>query len=123
MAVSHIPAEHLVALYDHNKNRRIEYQQEAYRILGGKCSLCGSSNILRHRFIDPLHPLANRYRTNPVTLFRRICMDLDLRNDLRLICRECRLALHRTNPKNAGDVTPNQKSLDKTTMEGKTNGR
>ncbi len=92
MKVSRIPAEHLIALYDHYKDRRAALKEDAYKLLGGKCSLCDSSESLRHRFIDPSHPLAYRYRTNPGTFYRRICLEPELRKDIFLICRDCRLS-------------------------------
>lgn len=122
MKVSRIPAEHLVALYDHYKDRRAAYRKEAYQILGDKCSLCGSTESLRHRFNNPCDPRASQYRTNPVTLFRRICLELKLRKELYLICRECRIAHGGATSSNSGDLTPVQNPLDNPSTEGELNG-
>jgi hypothetical protein len=87
----YIPANYRIALYDHSKKRRLAYKQEAYEILGNRCQLCGSSQSLSHRFNDINNPLKERYRTNPATLFRRICLEPTLRGELHLLCRGCRL--------------------------------
>jgi len=92
MNFSSVPVEHRIALYDHFKNRRRASQEEAYSVLGGKCSVCGSTDDLRHRFVDANNPLKSLYRTNPPTLYRRICFEPHLRAELHLLCRVCRLA-------------------------------
>jgi hypothetical protein len=122
MTVSRIPAEHLRALYDYNKARREAYKEQAYMILGAKCSLCGSTDTLRHRFVDEFDPRANQYRTNPITLFRRICIEPELRNDLYLICRECRIALSAATTRKNCNPTPGYKPLDKPSTKGEFNG-
>lgn len=123
MTDSTIPAEHLLALYDYNKSRRDAYKEKAYTILGSKCSLCGSADTLRHRFIDPCHPLAGRYQTNPVTLFRRICHEPELQNDLYLICRECRIGCRGAMQHQDGDATPGHKPLEILNQKEEPNGQ
>ena len=86
-----LPIEHRIALYDHYKHRRAAYQKQAFNLLGSKCA-CGSTDNLRLRFIDPNHPMGRRYRTNPSTLYRKIFLEPELRAEVRLLCRECRLS-------------------------------
>ena len=91
MNFSFVPINSKIALYDHYRAHRMAYRDQAYELLGGRCGICGSTNNLRHRFRDPSHPLKNSYRTNPVTLFRRLCLEPELRSVVRLLCRACRL--------------------------------
>jgi hypothetical protein len=84
-------AVHRIALYDYVRNRRHELQKDAYRLLGGKCAICGSSEQLRLRFIQSNNPLAKKYHHSPATLHRRICREPELRRELHLLCRVCRL--------------------------------
>ena len=95
MRTSPISTTRRMALYDYYRDRRNAYQKRAYQELGGRCVLCGSSAGLRHRSIDPNHGLSNRYKTNPITLYRKICNESSVRTAVCLLCRECRVA-HRS---------------------------
>src|SRR5580658_7365249 len=108
MKVPSIPIGPRIALYDHHKNLRIACQEAAYQLLESKCHTCGSTDCLRHRFINPNHPLVNRYRTNPTTLFRRIFREPGLRAELRLLCRECRLSTRVPNSSTPNPANPGQ---------------
>jgi hypothetical protein len=111
------PAEHRIALYDRRRDRHNAYREWAYELLGGKCHACGSTSSVRHRFIDPSHLLATRYRTNPATLLRRICREPDLRMALYLICRECRVAHRSIAPQTTNPATPGPKPLHSACLE------
>lgn len=92
MRTSPLSTTRRMALYDYYRNRREAYQKKTYQLLGGQCSICGSTVGLRHRFTDPTHPLANLYTTNPGTLYRRICNEPSVRTAVCLVCRKCRIA-------------------------------
>jgi hypothetical protein len=92
MRTSPISTTRRMALYDYYRDRRNAYQKKAYQVLGGKCVLCGSTDGLRHRFIDLASPLSTRYTTNPITLYRRICNEPTVRSAVCLVCRGCRVA-------------------------------
>ena len=94
MRTSPISTTRRMALYDYYRSRREAYQKKAYKELGDQCVLCGSTDGLRHRFIDSNHPLTSRYQTNPVTLYRKICNEQEVRSAVCLVCRECRIAHH-----------------------------
>lgn len=113
-----ITAERRITRLDQYKKRRTAYRLQAYELLGGRCSLCGSTENLRHRFFDPTHPLANRYRTNPGTLYRRILREPTLKSDLYLLCRECRIAHRSPTPAQATSGTPGPKTLPISRIEG-----
>ena len=86
-----LPARHRVAVYDYVKGRRLFHQEQAYKLLGEQCSACGSSDGLRLRFLDPNNPLRAKYAHSPSTLYRRLCNEPSLRQEVRLLCRLCRL--------------------------------
>jgi hypothetical protein len=101
MNMSTRSVEDRIALYDHYRDRKRALQEEVFTLLGGKCIRCGSIGNLRVRFVDPAHPLIDRYRTNPGTLYRRISIEPDLRSEVHLLCRNCRLNQHSTAPGHA----------------------
>jgi hypothetical protein len=84
--------EDRMALYNYFKTRRLAYRAEALRALGSQCSLCGGLDDLRVRFKDRANELRDKYRSNPVTLYRRLCNEPELREQLMLLCRSCRLS-------------------------------
>jgi hypothetical protein len=112
-----------MALYDYYRSRREAYQKKAYRELGGQCVLCGSTDGLRHRFIDPNHGLSCRYKTNPITLYRRICNEPTVRSAVCLVCRECRVA-HRSIGQPVENTTaPGNKPLEQSHLYEGMNGK
>ena len=86
-----LPARHRVAVYDYVKSRRLHHQEQAYKLLGERCAICGSKDALRLRFLDPDNPLSKKYAHSPTTLYRRLCNEPSLRQEVRLLCRLCRL--------------------------------
>jgi hypothetical protein len=91
-----VPAVHRIALYDHVRNRRVHYQQQAFKLLGGKCANCECAEGLRLRFLHHGNSLAKKYQHSPSTLHRRICREPELRKEINLLCRACRLAAPRS---------------------------
>ena len=87
-----LPIRQRIALYDYFKVRRLAWQTAAFRKLGNQCAKCGSKEALRVRFCDAENPLFVKYRTNYVTLFRRICLEPEVRFQVRLLCRGCSLS-------------------------------
>lgn len=87
-----MPLEGRIALYDYRKERQSLYRAAAFHEMGDSCDRCGSDVGLRIRFCDADDPLALKYRTNPVTLHRRICTEPEIRERVHLLCRRCRLA-------------------------------
>jgi hypothetical protein len=91
MTIQSLPARHRVAVYDYVKSRRLHHQEHAYELLGERCAICGSKDELRLRFLDSNHPLKMKYAHSPATLYRRLCYEPNLRQEVRLLCRLCRL--------------------------------
>ena len=87
-----LPLAGRMALYDYRKKREAEYKAKAFEALGGKRAACGAVETLRVRFVNSDHPLSAYYRTNPATLYRRICLEDDVRQAVHLLCRSCRLS-------------------------------
>jgi len=110
-----------MALYDYYRDRRNAYQKKAYQVLGGKCALCGSTDGLRHRFLDSDSQLSSRYKTNPITLYRKICYEPSVRTAVCLVCRECRVAHRSIAPPIENTAIPGPKPLHIARMEGVNN--
>jgi hypothetical protein len=108
MNSSRIPVEHRLALYDYHKKRRLEYQECAHQLLGNNCSNCPSTDGLRIRPVDPYDGIVRRYRGCPVTFYRRLCLEPELRKTVHLLCRACRL---RANDPNRDQALDPSKSL------------
>lgn len=85
--------EELRSFYLYLRSRRLDYQRKARKILGNACSRCGCphspDSALKLRFVAFDDPLKLKYKTNPVTLHRRLCREPDLRDRIELICPIC----------------------------------
>ena len=114
MRTSPLSTTRRMVLYDYYRDRRNAYQKKAYQQLGGHCVLCDSTAGLRHRFIDPNHALAIRYKTNPITLYRKICNEPSVRIAVCLVCRECRVAHRSIAQPIENTTTPGYKPLPTT---------
>ena len=111
MTIQTIPARYRVAMCDYMKSRRYFHQEKAYSVLGGRCALCGDYEGLRLRFLDTNNPLKAKYAHSPATLHRRLCHEPNLRPELRLLCRLCRLDERRS-------ITSSTEDTAKTITEG-----
>lgn len=88
-------AKQRIALSIYHKCWRAGHRRRAFNSFGAKCSTCGveesATNDLRFRFIDPNDPLKAKYRTNAVTLHRRLWRQPILRTRVVLLCNICRI--------------------------------
>lgn len=123
MRTSPISTTRRMALYDYYRTRREAYQKKAYQVLGGKCVLCGSTAGLRHRVIDPNSQLSSSYKTNPVTLYRKICTEPPVRTAVCLVCRECRVAHRSIAQPIVNASAPGYKPLEQSHLSEGMNGK
>jgi hypothetical protein len=83
------------AFYDYIKDRKRQYRELVVTALGGRCHGCNAldsaTDPLCIRFVDGTDPLKDRYRTNPVTLHRRLYFEPKLRGRVALFCNLCKL--------------------------------
>lgn len=91
MSIMSLTPKQRLSYYKYLRQRRFQFETRAKELLGGICTICGAIDALRIQFRNVDNPLRSKYRTNPVTLYRRLCLEPTLRNELALFCNLCRL--------------------------------
>jgi hypothetical protein len=91
MPILSLTPKQRLAYYKYLRQRRLKLEERAKQLLGNKCDLCAKEENLRVQFRNLANPNRMKYQKNPVTLYRRLCLEATMRDEVMLLCSLCRL--------------------------------